>query len=457
MLVVDDEPEVCTLLRETLEGKDYRVTIATSGEQALHLFAREPFPVVVLDIVMAGIDGLSVLQEVRAQRPNTKVIMLTAHASMESVIEALRLGAFDYLRKGPQIWDEIALRVNKAFETLGLNRQNMQLRRELKRSQGLVDMVGTSPAMQELRQLIARVAGADVNVLIQGETGTGKELVAKAIHAGSARQENPFVPVDCNIPETLAEAMLFGVTKNFPGFHRKEPLTGFFELADGGTLFLDEIGDLPLTVQPKLLRVLQEGEIRPLGASRPLRVDVRVIAATNRNLAQAIQSGDFRADLYYRLDGITLEAPPLRERKSDIPALVDHCLAKACEKMKRPLLHLADAALQTLLDYDYPGNVRELENLIDRAVILTSGDTILPNMLPLTLEKSASQGLMECLSQYTLTEAHRLLEKTYLELQLRHTQGNISQAAKRAGMDRKNFRQKVKKHHISIEPLCADE
>lgn len=449
VLVVDDEREMCKLMEGVLGNEGYEVTSATGGQQAIRLFTAEPFPVVVLDIVMTDIDGVAVLREIREQRPETKVIMLTAHANLDTAIEALHLGAFDYLRKGPQVWSEIPLRVQKAFEALRLYRDNLELRRELDRSQGFVGMVGHSPVMQKLSQLIAQVAVTDTTVLVRGETGTGKELVARAMHTHSTRQKRPFVVVDCNIPEALAESELFGVTKNYPGLQRKEPLTGLFELADGGTLFLDEIGDLPLAVQPKLLRALQEREIRPLGAQHPIRIDVRIIAATNRNLEQAMQSGHFRTDLYHRLNVITIGTPPLRERRDDIPELVQHFLAKMCEKLKRPLLHIADSALHILCAYDYPGNVRELENLLERAVILTSGKEILPDALSLDAKQPLSQDLMQKLSQIKLSEAHQLMEKMYLELQLQHTQGNISQAALHAGIDRKNFKQKLKKHNIA--------
>ena len=286
----------------------------------------------------------------------------------------------------------------------------------------------------------------------RGETGTGKELVAKAIHAKSPRCAQPFVPVDCNIPETLVESLLFGVTRHYPGLHNEEPAIGLFELSNGGTLFLDEIGDFPLAVQPKLLRAIQEGEIRPRGAPHVVHVDVRVLAATNRNLEQAIHEGHFRPDLYHRLNTMTLEAIPLRQRKEDIPALVEHFLMQACARQKRPRLKLADAAMAVLRAYDYPGNVRELENLVARAVLLTEGDSIHPDVLPMYLGNAPSPALNTPLAELTLAEAIDHLEKTYLKLQLQHTQGNISQAARRAGIDRKSLRQKLRKHNIVSEP-----
>ncbi len=246
--------------------------------------------------------------------------------------------------------------------------------------------------------------------------------------------------------------MLFGVTKDFPGLHHKEPFAGLFELANGGTLFLDEIGDLPLAVQPKLLRAIQEGEIRPLGAPHTIRVDVRVVAATNRNLEQARQNGTFRDDLYHRLNTMELYTPPLRERREDIPELLQHLLTKTCEKLKRPVVPFSDEAWQLLLAYDYPGNVREMENLIDRAVILTSSQDIQPDVLPIEANHAAPQDFIQQLADLTLAEAKWMLEKMYLEMQWHNAQGNLSQTARKAGIDRKNLRIKLRQHQLYDQP-----
>lgn len=450
ILVADNERPLCRLLTNELERHGYTVVTAYTGEQALQKFAQTPFPVLILDSMFesGGIDGLTVRKEIRTQRPETQVIMLTAYASLESAVEALRLGVWDYVRKGPQVLDDITFSVTKAFEAIALGQRTLRLQHELERVQDASGMIGTSPAMQELDRLITRVAVADVNVLIRGETGTGKELVAKAIHARSPRRDQPFVARDCNIPQEVAEALLFGVIGNFPGFHNKEATTGLFELANGSTLFLDEIGDLPLAVQPKLLRAIQEGEICPLGAAHVVQVDVRVLAATHRNLAQAMQEGHFRPDLYHRVNTMTLETIPLRQRQEDIPTLVAHFLARACTRQKRAQLQASAEALEVLCAYDYPGNVRELENLIERAVLLTDGDSIRPDVLPMYRGDNLSPTPLTLLADLTLAEAVDRLEKTYLALQLQHTQGNISQAARRAGIDRKSLRQKLKKHSI---------
>lgn len=453
ILVADNERPLCRLLTDELKQHGYTVVSAYTGEQALQKFAQTPFAVVVLDIMFeaGGIDGLTVLKEIRTQRPETQVIMLTAYASLESAVEALRLGVWDYVRKGPQALADVTFSVTKALEAIALGQRTLRLQHELARIQDTSGMIGASPAMQALDRLITRVAAADVNVLIRGETGTGKELVAKAIHARSPRRDQPFVARDCNIPHEVAEALLFGVIGNFPGFHNKEATTGLFELANGGTLFLDEIGDLPLAVQPKLLRAIQEGEICPLGSSHVVHVDVRVLAATNRDLEQAMQEGHFRPDLYHRLNIMTLETIPLRQRKEDIPALVAHFLVRACARQKRPQLQASVEAMAVLGAYDYPGNVRELENLIERAVLLTDGDTVRPDVLPLFRNNAPAPISTALLVDLTLAEAVDRVEKTYLELQWQQAQGNISKAARRAGIDRKSLRQKLKKHHIGSE------
>jgi len=307
--------------------------------------------------------------------------------------------------------------------------------------------------MKQLYKMIQQVADTDASVLIRGETGTGKELIAQAIHEQSSRSERPMVVVDCNIPEALAEAELFGVSANYPGFHRREAHTGLVELADSGSLFFDEVGDLTLSTQAKILRTLQELEVRPLGAERAKSVDIRVIGATNRNLESEITEQRFREDLYYRLNVVSIEAPPLRDRKEDIPLLTNHFLAQACTRLKHEPAEISDEAMELLIRYDYPGNVRELENIIDRTVILATDSLIGPNLIminqrnpgPVVTDSNQGRNWLEL----TLPDAHSVMEKTYLERVLTRSKGNISEAARTAGIDRKNFRQKLQKHEIS--------
>jgi len=301
---------------------------------------------------------------------------------------------------------------------------------------------------REIFRQIEQVARTDAPVLVLGETGTGKELVARAIHSLSLRAGQPFVVVDGNIPEQMADSELFGVVRDYPGFHHKEPMIGQFEMADGGTLFLDEIGDLPMALQPKLLRVLQEGKIRPLGSPQPLSVDLRIIAATNRELDKAIQEGQFRRDLYHRLNVVKISVPPLHKRKDDIPRLAEHFLRRNAAELKRPVPRLNEKALELLLKYDYPGNVRELQNLIERAAILTEGETIGVENLPPLEPAGGTPPPTGIPLETRLEEVIDAVEIDYLRRQLENAGGNISEAARKSGIDRKTFREKLRKHGI---------
>ena len=456
VLVVDDDVNIRVLLETVLTTEGYDVVTVSTGQEALQCFEGSMFPVVVLDLILEDMSGLDVLRKLQEKIIDTQVLMLTSHANIDTAVEALGLGAFDYMWKGPQIQEEIIYKVKKAFESLELYRKNLRLQQELQRIRSFGGMIGESAAMQQLYRMIQQVASTDASVLIRGETGTGKELAAQAIHDQSDRENQPLVAVDCNIPETVAEAELFGVTANYPGFHRKEAHTGLFGLAHGGTLFFDEVGDLPLSMQAKILRTLQEREVRPLGADRAIPVDIRVIGATNRDLEAEIEAQRFREDLYYRLNVVTLEVPPLRERKEDIPLLVGHFLEKARAKLKRPPQEITDEAMDMLQAYDYPGNVRELENIIDRTVILATDSIIHPELIMINQRQSKVPAVAESFPRHNwlelpLTEAHNAMEKSYLERLLNLTKGNISQAAKKAGIDRKNFRQKLQKHQMEAE------
>lgn len=453
-MVIDDDPAICKMLEVVLNAEGYDVTSAQSGERALGHFESSVFPVVILDLVLENEDGLELLQTLQAIKPDVHVIILTAHATVENAVKALRLGAADYLLKGQQVQDEIVHRVNKAFEALKLRRQNQRLEQELKRQQGYGGMVGASEAMQQLYQLIEQVADTDATVLVRGETGTGKELVTRAIHEKSARRDQPFVAVDCNIPETVAEPELFGVTENYPGFHRKEAMAGLFELADHGTLFFDEIGDLSLSIQAKILRTIQTREVRALGAERAIPIDVRIIGATNRDLEEAIANQQFREDLFYRFNVITIESPPLRERRDDIPLLAMHFFEKACTQFNKTGLQLTDEALKAMMAYDFPGNVRELQNIIERTVLVARSEVISPNEIMINQRRTPNQDGGHAGRDWagmTLSDARDEMEKLYIERLLSQTKGNISEAARQAGIDRKNFRQKLSKHEVDAE------
>ncbi|MGH8722437.1 MAG: sigma-54-dependent transcriptional regulator, partial [Burkholderiales bacterium] len=368
LLIVDDEASARTTLALLLRRRGHRVLEAAGVAAAMKCLGEEVFDVVVTDLRMPDGDGLDVLRAVKAQAPDSEVILLTAFAGWESAKEAIRLGALDYFEKGQEP-DELYHRIDKALAERALRRENENLRRQLRERHGIAGLVALSPAMHAVLDLVERAAPTDATLLIQGESGTGKELIARGVHHASARAARPFVAVNCGaVPEALLESELFGHMRGaFTGAVASKP--GLFEEAHGGTLFLDEIGDMPAALQVKLLRALQSGEMRRLGATQAMTIDVRVLAATNRDLAELIRQEKFREDLFYRLNVIQVVLPPLRERREDIPALAEHFLARSAGRLGREL-RLSPEALERLLRYPWPGNVRELENAMERAAIL---------------------------------------------------------------------------------------
>ena len=372
ILVVDDEKNIQLTLSRALSMEGYVVEAASGGREALEKIAALPVDVVVMDVRMPDLDGLAVLQKARETRPDLPVVIMSGHGSIETVRSAFKLGAFDYLEKPITEKDKLLVAVKNALALRSLREENAELRR----AAGRLEMVGSGPAMQRLFELVRRAAPSEGRVLVTGENGTGKELVARAIHESSRRKAGPFVKLNCAaVPAELIESELFG--------HERGAFTGAvaarrgkFELADGGTLFLDEVGDMPAAMQAKLLRVLQEGEFERVGGTHTLRVDVRVVAATNKDLAAEVQAGRFREDLYYRLNVVPIHAPPLRERREDVPELATHFLAEACERNGRRPMRLERDALAALQTHDLPGNVRELRNLVERLAILCDGPEI---------------------------------------------------------------------------------
>ncbi len=374
ILLIDDDASLRRVTEFTLHEAGYRVLTADDGEEGLRIFEIEKPEVVITDIQMPGLSGYDVLKKVKSEHPETLVIVITAYGTVERAVEAMKLGAFDYLTK-PFSRDELVIVAGKAFAYSGLKEENQRLRQELTQKIDFTRLVGISDQMQQVCDVVRRVASTEATVLISGESGTGKELIARAIHSGSERHAAPFIPVNCAaIPRELLESELFGHLRGaFTGAVKDRK--GKFEQADGGTLFLDEVGDLPVELQPKLLRALQELEIEPVGGS-VCKVDVRVVAATNRDLEAAIDEGDFREDLYYRLAVIPVHLPPLRERRADIPVLVRHFLDKHGD------VACSAAAMEVLSAYGWPGNVRELENAVERMVILRRGEGIELDDLP---------------------------------------------------------------------------
>jgi DNA-binding NtrC family response regulator len=381
ILVADDEEVMRDVLSTLLSSESYRVDLAESGSQALDMIRDGSYSVVLLDLMMPGLDGLQVLEEMQKIEGSPVAVVLTAFASIDKAVKATKLGAFDFITK-PFKNDELLLAVKNAMEHRYLVEENRRLKKSLQERYSFQNILGKSVAMQQVFDLIAQVAPRRSTVLIQGESGTGKELVAKAIHASSGRSDAPFVAINCgNIPSDLLESELFGHVRGaYTGATTAKK--GLFEVADGGTLFLDEVATISMEIQSKLLRVIQEREFRRLGGLENIKVDVRIIAATNTDLQSAVKQGAFRDDLYYRLNVIVVKIPPLRERSEDIPLLSDHFLKKYAEEGQRENLYLDPPALKVLLDYDWPGNVRELENVIERAVVLSPGDCISADLFP---------------------------------------------------------------------------
>jgi DNA-binding NtrC family response regulator len=445
VLIVDDDESLRESLELVLAAEGFEVVTAADGSGALSRLESSSFDVVLCDVRMPGMDGLELLPQLVRRVPGTTVIMMSAFGTDELALEAMNRGAYDYLTK-PFRPAEVVLTIRKARERERLRRANQALRREVQRATGDRPIVATSEAMIEVLELMERAAGFKSTVLVTGESGTGKEVLARAIHAQSPRRNDPFVAVNCGaIPETLLESELFGHAKGaFTGADRAR--RGLVVEADGGTLFLDEIGEMPTSLQVKLLRVLQEEEVRPLGEAKPRMVDVRVIAATARKLEVEVAAGRFREDLYYRLNVVQLEVPPLRERPRDVPLLADHFIAHFRATLGKPVRAISDEALERLVAYRWPGNVRELENVIERAVILTEGDTITLRELPQNVVVAdAVEGATPDLS---LKRARRAAEVDAIRRALRATHGNRTHAARLLLISHRALLYKLKEYAI---------
>jgi DNA-binding NtrC family response regulator len=426
VLVVDNDPETVTTLRRHLEGEGWRVSTVTSGADAVAALEREEFAVVLTDLVMEPVDGLAVLREAQRLQPRSRVILMTAYGSLETAIDALRHGAYDYLTK-PFKLAELTVVVRRALEEQSLREENRRLREEMERRYSFDNILGRSKAMQLVFDQIRAVAESEATVLLLGDSGTGKELVARAIHFNSPRRSNPFVAVNCAaIPDTLLESELFGHEKGaFTGADRKR--RGLFVEANGGTLFLDEISEMPLTLQVKLLRALQDWVIRPVGGNEEIRLDLRVISATNRDLAAFVRQGRFREDLYYRLAVIPIRIPGLKERPEDIPLLAEHFLHRAAKTNNKQIDGFDPEALKWLLSHRWPGNVRELENVVERAVTLAQGPLITRSDLRTELTPS---DLGQSAIRPTLAE----VEMQYIRRVLAETRGDKRAAAQILGV-----------------------
>lgn len=465
ILVVDDEASIREFMEIFLKKEGYEVALAEDGAKAKDMLAKRTFDMVISDLQMPNMTGMELLKYARESYPETVFVMMTAFGTLENAVEAMKVGAYDYLTKPCKI-DEVRLVISNALRTRNLEVENRSLKKELVKEYSFQNVVGNSEAMHAIFDLIKRVSAAPTNVLITGESGTGKEVVAKAIHFNGALKDRPFITVNCGaIPENLMESEMFGHKKgSFTGAIADK--TGLFEAADGGTLFLDEVGELPLSIQVKLLRAIQERMIRRVGATDDSKVDVRIIAATNRNLEEMVTKGTFRQDLYYRLNVINIRTPSLRERRDDVPLLANHFLKKYNDKLSKHIGGISAEAMEILKKYDYPGNVRELENLIERTVALEGGATILPESLPPivntpTGRKMASSHEIEIGDDGV--DLDKVLGQIEKELMIKaiHSAGGIKKrAAKLLHISFRSMRYRIEKYNLGVvgdDELDGDE
>jgi len=463
ILIVDDEEIVVRSCKRILEGPGVLLDAAANGRDALRKADEMPLDIVILDIMMPGMDGLEVLQQLKERHPEVDVVMITGLSQIQTAVKAMKLGAFDYLPK-PFDPDELRRVIERALERRRLLQQNQDLQAQVGSKYRFDNIIGSSPAMQAVYRLIAKCAPTHSTVLVTGESGTGKEMIARAIHYNSLRKGHPFVTVDCNtLSENLLESELFGHVKGaFTGAVASK--RGMFEVANDGTLFLDEFGNIPLATQAKLLRVIQEREFRAVGATQVQTTNVRLIAATNKDLKAMVADGSFREDLYYRINVFPIHAPALRERREDIPALAFHFLKTVCKELDRPVPEISEAAMSVLVRYDWPGNVRELENVMQRAVILSSDNLIRQSNLAGIVDVVPHNGFEVPRTSEDLKLAKKVareksvedIEKAFILETLKRNNSNVTKSAEETGMQRSNFQALMKKYGIRVRDTEFD-
>lgn len=453
--MVEDKESMRRMLKETLEGAGYLVAEASDGQEAIKMLSTSRYDLVLTDLKLPKKDGVAVLKAANDVDPQCPVILMTAYGTIRTAVEAMKEGAYDYVEKDVELVDRLLVLIERALERQRLFVENLVLREEVSKRLGFPKIVGVSRKMQDASSLIQKVAASSATVLLLGESGTGKELFARAIHQMSGRRGKPFIAINCAaIPETLLESELFG--------HEKGAFTGAislklgkFELADGSSLFLDEIGDLSPAVQAKLLRVLQDGTFERVGGTKTIRVDVRIIAATNTDLSRAVRERRFREDLYFRLNVFPIPIPPLREHPEDIPALVEHFLAKFSAEMRKDIKRVNPKVLQALMEYHWPGNVRELENFVERAVILCQGPELQLEHFPLGFQRELGPGELGISLHGSLHEvsarASQLAERILIQRTLEDTQGNKARAADVLHVSYKTLLSKIKEYGIETE------
>jgi DNA-binding NtrC family response regulator len=445
IMVIDDEESMCRFMQIMLQREGYEVTSTVSSKEALEEIKNKNYDLVIADLMMPEMNGLELLSRVKSITPDINFIVMTAYASVDTAIEALKKGAFDYITKPFKV-DEIKIAIKKSLEQKKISEENLNLKRQLKKELGIHNLIGNSPEIIQLKKLVERVAETDSTVLIQGESGTGKELVAKAIHQLSRRVDQPFITINCAaLPESLLESELFGHVKgSFTGAVRDKE--GLFQVANLGTFFMDEIGVTSSAIQVKLLRVLEEKQLTPVGSTKPVDVDIRLIAATNTNLEEEVKLGNFRSDLYYRLNVIPIHIPPLRERKGDTEILIKYFIKKYCDKLGVKEKEISTEAISTLVSYSWPGNVRELENTLERAVLLTSGEIIDLNSLTQNILENKPLGFIKS----TQPEHPDLesIERAYIFWVLNQTGWQKTKAAQILGIDTSTLYRKIERYNL---------
>jgi DNA-binding NtrC family response regulator len=455
ILIVDDELDMLQLLQRSLEKDlDCRVEVASSAEMALDQLDRYAIDLLVTDIRMSGMSGLKLLQQVKLAYQNMTVVMMTGFGDIEVAVKAMKQGAYDFITK-PFDHDALVLRLEKALERTRLVKENLRLQRECRDSSSYGDLVGKSPAMQKVFETLQMVSQTEMTVLITGESGTGKELAARAVHSLSPRSAGPFVTVNCpTLPVSILESELFGYRKG-AFTHATQNKIGLFQEANGGSIFLDEIGDISPIIQTKLLRVLQEKEIKPLGETKTIKVDTRIIASTNQDLAMKIESGDFREDVYYRLNVLPVEMPPLRKRIQDIPLIANFLVEKHCAEINKPLKQISAQLMDQLMKHEWPGNIRELENTILRGILFAAGDEIQPDDIDLPKASIRSYPDLDDTTHghYKDAKEHvlRVFNHRYIGNLLKLYKGNVTQAAEKCGMKRQALQQIIRRYQIKTD------
>ncbi len=457
ILIVDDEKDMLQLLKRSLEPDlKCEVSTAPSGQDALKLYNEKSFDLVLADIKMPGMDGLELLELIKRESPDQTVLMMTAFGSIDTAVEAMKRGAYDFITK-PFDHEALLLRLEKAFERSSLLKENQRLQMACKGRTAFQELVGKSSSMQRVYETIRMVANNDLTVLITGESGTGKDLTARAVHALSPRGDKPWVAVNCpTVPENILESELFGYKKG-AFTHATSNKIGLFQEADKGSIFLDEIGDVSPAIQAKLLRVIQEKELKPLGDTKSIQVDVRIISSTNQDLKEKIRLGQFREDFYYRINVLPIVLPPLRERREDIPLIANHLVEKHCEDLKKPLKKISPELMEIFLKRHWEGNVRELENIILRGILFSGGAEIMPAHVGFKKEvpvvAAPDEGVCEFPYKIAKEENLRRFNSEYIGHYLRECDGNVTQAAKLCGLERQALQQIMKRYDIAADPF----